>query len=141
MTQDTPFGESKRKPQSAEPITAMLFKHSKYPNAAKEYVRFMMEKDQYGNWLSSCLGYWCQPLKAYSKMDFWNSDPKLKPFAGALDSPFYNGYKGPVNAASAAVTANYTIVDMFASVVTGANTPEAAAKEAARAAERYYRKV
>jgi hypothetical protein len=30
---------------------------------------------------------------------------------------------------------------MFASVVTGANTPEAAAKEAARAAERYYRKV
>jgi len=119
----------------------MLFKHSKYPNAAKEYIRFMMEKDQYGNWLSSCLGYWCQPLKAYSKMDFWNSDPKLKPFAGALDSPFYNGYKGPVNAASAAVTANYTIVDMFASVVTGANTPEAAAKEAARAAERYYRKV
>ena len=110
-------------------------------NAAKEYIRFMMEKDQYGMWLSSCLGYWCQPLKAYSKMKFWDSDPKLKPFAGALDSPFYNGYKGPVSAASAAVTANYTIVDMFASVVTGSTTPEAAAKQAARAAERYYRKA
>ena len=141
FVQDTPFGESKRKPQSAEPITAMLFKHCKYPNAAKEYIRFMMEKDQYGVWLSSCLGYWCQPLKAYSKMKFWDSDPKLKPFAGALDSPFYNGYKGPVSAASAAVTANYTIVDMFASVVTGSTTPEAAAKQAARAAERYYRRA
>jgi multiple sugar transport system substrate-binding protein len=139
MTQDTPWGESKRKPQSAAPINAMLFKHSKYPNAAKEYLRFMMEKDQYGLWLSSCLGYWCQPLKAYSKMKFWESDPKLKPFAGALDSPFYDGYKGPVSAASAAVIANYTVVDMFASVVSGNTTPEAAAKQAAKAAERYYK--
>lgn len=141
FTQDTPYGFSKQKPQSAAPISAMLFKTSKYPNAAKEYIRFMMEKDQYGMWLSSCLGYWCQPLKAYSKMKFWESDPKLKPFAGALDSPFYDGYKGPISAASAAVIANYTVVDMFASVVTGANTPEAAAKAAARAAERYYRKA
>jgi multiple sugar transport system substrate-binding protein len=139
MTQDTPFGESKRKPQSAAPISAMVFKHSKYPNAAKEYIRFMMEAEQYGLWLSSCLGYWCQPLKAYSKMKFWESDPKLKPFAGALDSPFYDGYKGPISAASAAVIANYTVVDMFASVVSGNTTPEAAAKQAAKAAERYYK--
>jgi multiple sugar transport system substrate-binding protein len=139
FTQDTPFGESKRKPQSAAPISAMVFKHSKYPNAAKEYIRFMMEAEQYGLWLSSCLGYWCQPLKAYSKMKFWDSDPKLKPFAGALDSPFYDGYKGPISAASAAVIANYTVVDMFASVVSGNATPEAAAKQAAKAAERYYK--
>ena len=139
FTQDTPYGLSKQKPMSAAPISAMLFKSSKYPNAAKEYIRFMMEKDQYGVWLSNCLGYWCQPLKAYSKMKFWESDPKLKPFAGALDSPFYDGYKGPISAASAAVIANYTVVDMFASVVTGNATPEAAAKQAARAAERYYK--
>ena len=65
--QDTPFGLSKRKPQSAAPMNAMVFKHSKYPNAAKEYLRFMMEADQYGPWLSNCLGYWCQSLKAYSQ--------------------------------------------------------------------------
>ena len=139
FTQDLPFGLSKQKPMSAAPISAMLFKSSKYPNAAKEYIRFMMEADQYGVWLSKCLGYWCQPLKAYSKMKFWESDPKLKPFAGALDSPFYDGYKGPISAASAAVIANYTVVDMFASVVTGNATPEAAAKQAAKAAERYYK--
>ena len=80
FTQDTPFGESKRKPQSAAPMNAMVFKHSKYPNAAKEYLRFMMEADQYGPWLSNCLGYWCQSLKAYSHMKFWQSDPKLKPY-------------------------------------------------------------
>jgi multiple sugar transport system substrate-binding protein len=37
------------------------------------------------------------------------------------------------------VIANYTVVDMFASVVTGNATPESAAKQAAKAAERYYR--
>ncbi|MEJ0016450.1 MAG: extracellular solute-binding protein [Acetobacteraceae bacterium] len=141
FTQDTPKGFSARKPQSAAPINAMLFKHSKYPNAAKEYLRYMMEADQYGVWLSSCLGYWCQSLKAYSKMKFWESDPKLKPYSGALDSPFYDGYKGPISASSAAVIANYTVVDMFASVVSGATTAEAAAKQAARAAERYYKKA
>jgi multiple sugar transport system substrate-binding protein len=137
--QDTPYGLSKRRPQSAAPMNAMLFKHSKYPNAAKEYLRFMMEADQYGPWLSNCIGYWCQSLKAYSQMKFWQADPKLAPFAGALDSPYYDGYKGPISAASAAVIANYTVVDMFASVVSGNATPEAAAKQAAKQAERYYK--
>jgi multiple sugar transport system substrate-binding protein len=137
--QDTPFGLSKRKPQSAGPMNAMVFKHSKYPNAAKEYLRFMMEADQYGPWLSNCIGYWCQSLKAYSHMKFWTQDPKLAPFAGAMDTPYYDGYKGPISAASAAVIANYTVVDMFASVVSGNATPEAAAKQAARQAQRYYK--
>ena len=65
-------------------------------------------------------------------MKFWDCDPKLKPFPGALDSQFYDGYKGPISAASAAVIANYTVVDMFASVVVRRRTPEAAAKQAAR---------
>ena len=26
-------------------MNAMVFKHTKYPNAAKEYLRFMMEAD------------------------------------------------------------------------------------------------
>ena len=124
---------------SATPLNAMLFKHSKYPNAAKAFLKFMMEADQYGPWLEQCLGYWCNPLKAYSKMKFWDTDPQLKPFQGAMDTPFYDGYKGPVSAASASVIANYTMVDMFASVATGTMTAEAAAKQAARQVQRYYK--
>jgi len=29
----------------------MLFKYSKYPKAGKEFLRFMMEEEQYGAWL------------------------------------------------------------------------------------------
>jgi len=132
-----PRGLSKQTPDSALVVNAMLFQHSKYPNAAKEYLRFMMEKEQYGPWLASCLGYWSNPLKAYSKMAFWDADPKVKPYALGMDTPYYDGYKGPVTAASSAVSANYTVVDMFASVVTGNATPEAAVKLAARQAARY----
>ncbi|MBS0560127.1 MAG: carbohydrate ABC transporter substrate-binding protein, partial [Proteobacteria bacterium] len=115
--------------------------HSKYPNAAKDYLRFMMEAEQYGPWLSGCLGYWAEPLKSYAKMAFWTADPKLGPFADSLNTVYYDGFKGPISAASSAVAANYTVVDMFASVVSGAATPEAAAKQAAQAAARYYNKA
>ena len=37
-------GWRKRQPESALVLNAMVFKHSKYPNAAKDYLRFMMEE-------------------------------------------------------------------------------------------------
>jgi multiple sugar transport system substrate-binding protein len=137
--QTMPFGVSKTPPQSATTLNAMVFNHSKYPNAAKDYIRFMMEAEQYGPWLSNCLGYWSQSLKSYAKMGFWTADPALAPFRIGLDTGYYDGYRGPVTASSSAVTANYTVVDMFAAVVTGNSTPEAAAKQAAKAAQRYYK--
>ncbi len=137
--QAVPQGLAKRSPMSASIMNAMLFQHTKYPNAAKEYLRFMMEAPQYGPWLSNCIGYWCQPLKAYGQMKFWTADPKLKPYAGAMDTIYYDGYAGPITAASSAVVANYTIVDMFAAVAAGAMSPEAAAKQAQKQAERYYK--
>lgn len=132
-----PFGVAKRQPQSALVVNAMVFKHTKYPNAAKEYLRFMMEAPQYGPWLAGCLGYWSNSLKNYAKMAFWDADPKLKPYLGSMDTPYYDGYHGPITAASSAVAANYTLVDMFASVASGNATPEAAVKQAARQAARY----
>ncbi len=137
--QALPKGLAPRSPMSATPMNAMVFNHSKYPNAAKDYLRFMMEADQYGPWLSNCIGYWSNSLKAYSKMKFWTEDPKLLTYASGMDTPYYDGFKGPVTPASSAVTANYTIVDMFASVVTGNATAEAAAKRAAKQAARYYK--
>jgi multiple sugar transport system substrate-binding protein len=138
--QPTGFAKAKSV-QSATVINAMLFKHSKYPNAAKEYLRFMMEAPQYGPWLEGSLGYWAEPLKSYADMAFWKADPRLIPYSAALDTIYYDGFKGPISPASSAVAANYTLVDMFASVVTGNATPEAAVKQAAQAAARYYNKA
>src|SRR5437660_12045886 len=57
----------------------MIFKYTKYPNAAKEYLRFMMEKEQYVPWQEASIGYVCHPLKAYESSAFWTKDPKVTP--------------------------------------------------------------
>ena len=141
MHQAVPQGLAKRSPMTAGPMNAMLFKHSKYPNAAKEYIRFLMEAPQYGPWLAKCYGYWSEPLKSYAKMKFWTEDPKLAPYANAMDTIYYDGYAGPITAAASAVVANYTVVDMFAAVATGNATPQSAIRTAVREAERYYGKA
>jgi multiple sugar transport system substrate-binding protein len=139
MHQLPPKGLAKRTPETALVVNAMLFKHSKYPNAAKDYLRFMMESPQYGPWLSECLGYWSEPLKAYSKMSFWTANPKLEPYRDGMDTPYYDGYMAPISSASSAVSANYILVEMFAKAATGAASPQAAAKQAAQQAARYFK--
>lgn len=134
-----PFGVSKgHAPMSALVINAMLFRHSKFPNAAKEYVRFMMEAPQYAPWLSSCYGYWSNPLKAYSEMAFWNVDPRIAAYKEGMNTPYYDGYNGPIGAHSEALVANWILVDMFAKVATGVASPEAAVKFAVKQAKQYY---
>ncbi len=135
--QAPPLGVARKPPQSSLVVNGMVFKHTKYPNACKEYLRFMMEAPQYAPWLAGCLGYWSNSLKAYGKMAFWDADPRLKPYIDSMDTPYYDSYQGPISAASSAVAANYTLVDMFASVATGNATPQAAVKQAARQASRY----
>jgi multiple sugar transport system substrate-binding protein len=134
-----PFGPVGKPPESALLINAMLFRHSPYPNAAKEYLRFMMEVEQYERWLTGCLGYWAQPLKAYAEAAIWSSDPKLLPYRDTCAHEFWNGYQGPISAASGAVNAEYVNVHMFASVSVGQATPEEAVAEAGRRMRRYYK--
>ena len=85
---------AKRPPQSSLVVNAMAFKHTKYPNACKEYLRFMMEAPQYAPWLAGCLGYWSNSLKNYGKMAFWNADPRLKPYIDSMDTPYTTATRG-----------------------------------------------
>jgi multiple sugar transport system substrate-binding protein len=134
-----PAGVAGKPPEGALLLNAMVFKHTKYPNAAKQYLAFMMEADQYDRWLTGNIGYWAQPLKAYAESDVWKSDPKLAIYKEGCANQFWNGYKGPVNAAAGAVNSDYVLVHMFAAVSSGQATPEDAVKEAERRAKRYYK--
>ena len=75
----------------------MIFKYSKYPNAAKEYLRFMMEKEQYVPWQEASIGYVCHPLAAYEKSAFWTADPKKTPYRDCFkngDAGWLRGHDG-----------------------------------------------
>jgi multiple sugar transport system substrate-binding protein len=135
-----PKGLAPISPMSGLTLNAMVFKHSPYPNAAKAFLQFMLEKDQYEPWLNANSGYWSQPLAAYADAAVWSGDPKVAIFKNTMNSTYYAGYKGPISTATGAVRADYVTVQMFASVATGAATPEQAAAEAERRCKRYFRR-
>jgi multiple sugar transport system substrate-binding protein len=134
-----PVGPS-GKPAELNPFTPMFaFRYTKYPNAVKEYLRFMMEREQYEAWQSASLGYVQQPLKAYADTKFWESDPMLLPYRNVPGLTRDNGYAGKLGTASAGVMADYIVVNMFAQAASGATSIEAAMKQAENRARRYYR--
>ncbi len=117
----------------------MVFKYSKYPNAAKEYLRFMMEKEQYEPWQQAAIGYVTQPLKAYESNPIWTVDPKHTPYRDAMKIMQPNGYAGDMGYSSAACMADFIVVNMVAEAASGSKTPKEAAERAEKRAQRYYK--
>lgn len=134
-----PIGPAGMATERALVFNSMVFKHSPYPNAAKAYLTFMMEAPQYGEWLQKGIGYFNHPLQAYDASPVWTEDPKHEAYKHVMKDALWDGYSGPLGPASAAVLADFIIVQMVASVCSGQATPEEAAAEAARRASRYYR--
>jgi len=134
-----PMGKTRKPTELHLTVPGMVFRYSKYKNAAKDYMRFMMEKEQYIPWQTASIGYWSHPLKAYETMPVWTADPKNTPYRDILKNMLWPSYAGSLGYASAACLADYIVVDMFASVCTGAKSSKDAAAEAQKRAERYYK--
>jgi len=120
-------------------LNQMIFKYTKYPKAAKEFIRFMMEEEQYGPWMQAGIGYVAHPLAAYAKNPIWTSDPKHTPYRDVVKNMRPAGYEGKLGYASAGALADFIIVDMVAEAASGAKSPKEAAERAQKRAERYYK--
>jgi multiple sugar transport system substrate-binding protein len=116
---------------------AYIFKYTRYPNAAKEFLRVIMEEVPYSRWINGMLGYVSHPLKAYSHLAVWRSDPKVLPFRDAVARMLPNSYAGTPGPKSARAMAEFVIVDMFADALTGRRS----VRDAIRAAEDRLRRI
>jgi multiple sugar transport system substrate-binding protein len=118
-------------PAELNPLSpAFVFRHTRYPNAAREYLRFMWEREQYLEWQSAALGYVQQSLKGYFDAPIWKTDPRLLPYRNVPQLTLDNGYAGKLGSASAGVMADYVVVNMFAEAASGAAGIPAAIKRA-----------
>jgi multiple sugar transport system substrate-binding protein len=117
----------------------MVMKYTKYPQAAKEFLRFMMEQEQFDPWLTGASGYVAPPLAAYAKSAIWTSDPKNTPYRDAVKNLRPAGYAGKLGYASAGAAADFIVVNMVAEAVSGSKTPKEAMERAQKRAERYYK--
>src|SRR6195952_4601305 len=117
----------------------MIMKYTKYPQASKEFLRFMMEKEQFDPWLQGGGGYVAQPLRFYEGSTVWSSDPKNMPYRDSVKNLRPAGYDGKLGYASAGAAADFIIPNMVAEAASGAKTPKEAAERAQKRAERYYK--
>lgn len=122
---------------SAYPILA--FKHSKFPNACKAFMAFMMEAENYNPWLEAAVGYLSHPLKAFDANAVWTSDPKLAAAKHAAWTTQTAGGLGSVGEKAATALADFVVLDMFAAYATGRSSAKEAISIAERQAKRIYR--
>ncbi len=112
---------------------AFIFRHCRAPNAAKEYLRFMLSPDQAGPWIDAMNGYVVCALKQYRELPVWTRDPKTTPFRDALARMLHNGYAGQPGQQAAAALAEFIVLDMFAdATVNGMSAKDAAARAEGR---------
>jgi len=135
---ENPIGPVGHPTQQQNILSTYVYNYTKYPNAVKEYLRFMWEKEQVDRWETASNGYMAPPLPAWNDNPVWTADPKVTPFRDVLKYALDTGYAGTLGPASAAVLGDFIVVDIFAQACTGDKSPKEAAQNAAERAKRYY---
>jgi multiple sugar transport system substrate-binding protein len=134
-----PIGPVGRDVHGCLMFPAAIYKYSKYPNAAKDYLRFIMEREQYEPWQKASIGYISHTLRAYDDNPVWSEDPQHLFYRDVVRGAVHNGYAGRLGEESAATLADFIIVDMFGEVCTGQRSPKQAMLRAEKRARRHYR--
>ena len=115
------------------------FSYTKVPNAAKAFVAFMMEAQNYNPWLEGAQGYLSHTLAAYDNNPVWTADPKTTVFRDAAKRTLPASGIGTLSPKVAAAMAEFIVVDMFARYCTGQEDVKTTMKTAERAAQRIFR--
>jgi multiple sugar transport system substrate-binding protein len=103
-------------------------KYSKSVEAAKDFIRWLMDEDQLAKYLRRSQAFQAAALKVYLKDPMWDMFPALKPYRDHLLQGRHVGWKGPADTRAARVVQAYVLIDMLANVATGKMSPEESLK-------------
>ena len=113
--------------------------YTRYPQACKALMAFMLEADNFNPWVQAAAGYLTPGLAAYEKNPVWTSDPKLTLFRDVAKRSMTVGGVGSVGEKAASAISDFVLLDMFANYCTGREDAKAAIKIAERQLQRIYR--
>ena len=119
------------------PILGMNY--TKYPQATKALIAYMLEAEQFNTWMQAAKGYLSHCLTAYDANPVWTEDPKRTVYRDVAKRSLTAGGLGSVGEKAATAIADFVVLDMFANVCTGREDPKSAMKMAERQAQRIYR--
>jgi multiple sugar transport system substrate-binding protein len=119
------------------PVLAMTY--TKYPQACKALMAFMLEADNFNPWIESAKGYLTHCLNAYDKNPVWTADPKATPYRDVAKRTLTAGGLGSVGEKAATAIADFVVIDMFANYCTGREDVKGSIAIAERQLKRIYR--
>ena len=119
------------------PVLAMTY--TKYPQACKALMAFMLEADNFNPWIQSAKGYLTHCLNAYDSNPVWTADPKATPFRDVAKRTRTAGGLGSVGEKAATAISDFVVVDMFANYCTGREDVKGSISIAERQLKRIYR--
>lgn len=144
LTEDTyhafyPVGPVGKPTELQLSVPILAFKFTKYPNAAKAFIAFMLEKQNFDKWLSGARGYLTHTLNAYDASPVWTADPKNQVFSQASKRSLPASGIGTPGEKAATAIADFLVVDMFANYSTGRENAKGAIAVTERQLKRIYR--
>jgi multiple sugar transport system substrate-binding protein len=134
-----PVGVSGKPTELHVMYPTLIMTYTKFPQASKALVAYMLEAENFNPWMQSAKGYLTHCLNAYDKNPVWTADPKTTPFRDVGKRTLTAGGLGSVGEKAATAIADFIIVDMFANVCTGREDAKGAIKIAERQLQRIYR--
>jgi multiple sugar transport system substrate-binding protein len=97
-----------------------LMKYSKDQTAAKELLRWLHAKGQYGKWFESRSAFGVGANRHWERHPMWSTlDEALLPFRVAARGSRMFGYPGPPSAKATEVYTKFVLTDMYAKAVQG----------------------
>ena len=106
------------------PWSHSIFTHTPDQQAAKDFLRWLMQPEQVGGWYASADSYYAPFLHAFDDAPLWHVEPRNIPYRESLATSHLPGWPAPISRASSESVAKYVIVDMFAKACAGKTTKE-----------------
>ncbi len=122
------------------PFTHAIVSYSKQKDAARDFVRFLMDKKNYENYILVQKGYGLGATPDWENHSFWKEDPAVEPYRLNAKNGRNFGYAGAYNRQAAGVQAKYIIVDLFARVAKG-DSPKSSIAEAEKELKNVYERA
>jgi len=103
-----------------------VMKYGKNQKLAKDFLKWLHQKENYGRWFEVNEGYSVGATKVWEEHPMWSRiDKPLQVFRQAARLTRVFGYPGPATAKATEAYTKYIIVDMYAKAVTGTKAEDA----------------
>lgn len=106
------------------PFTHCIMKYSKNKEPATEFIRFLMDKKNYEDYITVQKGYGLGRTPDWENHPMWQEDPAVEPYRLNAKYGRTFGYAGPYDRKASEVQAKYIIIDLFARAVKGEPTKD-----------------